>query len=71
MLGRKHSFDRETILTSASHGRFYGNEKEVGDGLRASGVPREEVFVRINLFTPFHSMDMALVGHQQGLGYTP
>jgi diketogulonate reductase-like aldo/keto reductase len=24
---------------------FYGNEREVGEGLRASGVPREDVFV--------------------------
>lgn len=24
---------------------FYGNEREVGEGLRASGIPREEVFV--------------------------
>ncbi len=24
---------------------FYGNEREVGEGLRASGVPREDVFI--------------------------
>ena len=29
--------------------RVYGNEREVGEGLRASGVPRSEVFVRIVL----------------------
>lgn len=23
----------------------YGNEKEVGEGIRASGVPREEIFI--------------------------
>lgn len=23
----------------------YGNEREVGDGIKASGVPREEIFV--------------------------
>ena len=25
--------------------RAYGNEKEVGEGIRASGVPRSEIFV--------------------------
>ena len=25
--------------------QMYGNEREVGDGLRASGVPREDVFI--------------------------
>src|SRR3954469_14401713 len=24
---------------------FYGNEKEVGDAIKASGVPREEIFL--------------------------
>jgi len=24
----------------------YGNEAEVGEGIKASGVPREEIFVR-------------------------
>ena len=29
--------------------RMYGNEKEVGEGIRRSGVPRKEIFVRIEL----------------------
>lgn len=33
---------------------FYGNEKEVGDGLRASGVPREEVFVTSKVWGTHH-----------------
>ncbi|KAG1807234.1 NADP-dependent oxidoreductase domain-containing protein [Suillus variegatus] len=33
---------------------FYGNEKEVGDGLRASGVPREEVFITSKLWGTYH-----------------
>ncbi|KAG2339486.1 Aldo/keto reductase [Suillus weaverae] len=33
---------------------FYGNEKEVGDGLRASGVPREEVFVTSKVWGTYH-----------------
>ena len=29
---------------------FYGNEREVGEGVRASGVPREEVVVQTKLY---------------------
>ncbi|KAH6634935.1 Aldo/keto reductase-like protein [Chaetomium sp. MPI-SDFR-AT-0129] len=32
----------------------YGNEKEVGEGLRASGVPREEIFLTTKLNNPWH-----------------
>ena len=33
--------------------RAYGNEKEVGEGIRASGVPRSEIFVRLRFFFHF------------------
>ncbi|KIJ59960.1 hypothetical protein HYDPIDRAFT_32690 [Hydnomerulius pinastri MD-312] len=33
----------------------YGNEKEVGEGLRASGVPRSEVFITSKLWGTYHS----------------
>ena len=29
---------------------FYGNEREVGEGVRASGVPREEIVVQTKLY---------------------
>ena len=29
---------------------FYGNEREVGEGVRKSGVPREEIFVQTKLY---------------------
>ncbi|KAK4125748.1 Aldo/keto reductase-like protein [Parathielavia appendiculata] len=32
----------------------YGNEKEVGQGIRASGVPREEIFLTTKLDNPWH-----------------
>ncbi|EGO04097.1 hypothetical protein SERLA73DRAFT_175858 [Serpula lacrymans var. lacrymans S7.3] len=32
----------------------YGNEKEVGEGLRASGVPRSEVFITSKLWCTYH-----------------
>jgi 2,5-diketo-D-gluconate reductase A len=39
---------------------MYGNEKGVGEGLRASGVPREEVFVTSKLNNGFHAREDAL-----------
>lgn len=32
----------------------YGNEKEVGDGIKASGVSREEIFLTTKLDNPWH-----------------
>ncbi|KAL2132901.1 hypothetical protein VTI74DRAFT_3179 [Chaetomium olivicolor] len=32
----------------------YGNEKEVGQGVRASGVPREQIWVTTKLDNPWH-----------------
>ncbi|KAK4134448.1 Aldo/keto reductase [Trichocladium antarcticum] len=32
----------------------YGNEKEVGEGIRASGVPREEIWLTTKLDNPWH-----------------
>ena len=31
--------------------RMYGNEREVGEGLRAAGVPRKEVFVTTKVWS--------------------
>ncbi|KAI9569808.1 NADP-dependent oxidoreductase domain-containing protein [Boletus coccyginus] len=33
----------------------YGNEKEVGQGLKASGVPREEVYITSKLWCTYHT----------------
>jgi glycerol 2-dehydrogenase (NADP+) len=32
----------------------YGNEREVGDGIRASGVPRSEIWLTTKLDNPWH-----------------
>ena len=37
--------NRNILICSFCRG--YGNEKEVGEGIRKSGVPRSEIFVRI------------------------
>ncbi|MFQ1002239.1 aldo/keto reductase [Modestobacter sp. SSW1-42] len=39
---------------------MYGNEKGVGEGIRNSGVPREEVFITSKLNNGFHARDAAL-----------
>jgi 2,5-diketo-D-gluconate reductase A len=39
---------------------MYGNEKGVGEGIRNSGVPREEVFITSKLNNGFHAHDDAL-----------
>jgi methylglyoxal/glyoxal reductase len=40
--------------------RIYGNERDVGEGLRASGVPREQVFVTTKLWNDDQGYDSAL-----------
>ncbi len=40
--------------------RIYGNESDVGEGVRTSGVPREEVFVTTKLWNDDHGYDAAL-----------
>jgi 2,5-diketo-D-gluconate reductase A len=39
---------------------MYGNEAEVGEAVRQSGIPREEVFVTSKLNNGFHAHDDAL-----------
>ena len=38
---------------------MYGNEKQVGEGIRASGIPRDEIFVTSKLNNTFHEPDAA------------
>ncbi|OGM39666.1 aldo-keto reductase [Aspergillus bombycis] len=37
--------------------QFYANEKEVGDAIRASGIPRNEIFVTTKILVPGGSPD--------------
>ncbi|WP_164700653.1 aldo/keto reductase [Modestobacter sp. KNN46-3] len=51
---------------------MYGNEAEVGEAVRQSGVPREEVFVTSKLNNGFHARDDALKafdGTMDALGF--
>ena len=54
--------------------RVYGNEEDVGRGIRDSGVPREQVFVTTKLWNADHGYDSALSAceaslRRLGLGY--
>ena len=40
--------------------RYYANEKDVGKALRASGIPREQVFVTTKLWNGDHGYDSTL-----------
>jgi 2,5-diketo-D-gluconate reductase A len=46
---------------------MYGNEKEVGDAVRESGVDRDDVFVTSKLNNSFHAFDDALGAFDQTL----
>lgn len=45
----------------------YGNERGVGEGLRRSGIPREEVFVTTKLDGEWQGEDRAIAGLRGGL----
>lgn len=58
---------REAVSTAIRHGyrhidtaRIYGNEDEVGAGVRDSGVARSEIFVTTKLWNDDHGFDKAL-----------
>ena len=34
---------------SHDYDRMYGNEREVGEGIRRSGVPRSEIFASLSI----------------------
>src|SRR6185436_18043833 len=66
---------RDAVLTALELGyrhidtaRIYGNEADVGEALRASGVPRGEVFVTTKLWNDDHGYDAALRALDGSLG---
>src|SRR6266540_2450750 len=40
--------------------KFYGNEADVGEAVRASGLPRDQVFITTKLWNTDHGYDAAL-----------
>jgi diketogulonate reductase-like aldo/keto reductase len=58
---------REAVLSALRRGyrhidtaRIYGNEHDVGEGVKASGVPRAEIFVTTKLWNDDQGYDAAL-----------
>ena len=45
----------------------YNNEKGVGQGIRESGIPREDLFVTTKLDGPFQGDDRAIAGLEESL----
>lgn len=63
---------RQAIETGYRHidtASGYDNERAVGRGIRASGVPREEIFVTTKLNNPFHSAPEAKEQLRNSLDY--
>jgi 2,5-diketo-D-gluconate reductase A len=65
----------ETVIAAAGVGyrlidtaAKYGNESGVGDGIRACGVPREELFVTTKLDGGYQGGDRAIPGVDASLG---
>ncbi len=50
----------ETGYRHVDTARVYGNERDVGDAMAASGVPRSEVFVATKLWNADHGYDATL-----------
>jgi 2,5-diketo-D-gluconate reductase A len=47
---------------------MYGNEREIGDAIAASGVARDELFVATKVWNDAHGYDAALRSFDQSLG---
>jgi diketogulonate reductase-like aldo/keto reductase len=48
--------------------RFYGNEKDIGDAIRKSGIPREEIFITTKLWNSDHGFNRAQQAFEESLG---
>ncbi|MFT4126513.1 MAG: aldo/keto reductase [Gordonia sp. (in: high G+C Gram-positive bacteria)] len=47
--------------------QMYGNEAQVGEAIRASGIPRDEVFITTKLNNPYHGYADALAATDRSL----
>lgn len=48
--------------------RIYGNERDVGEGIRESGVPRSEIFVTTKLWNADQGFDQTLKAYDASVG---
>jgi diketogulonate reductase-like aldo/keto reductase len=47
---------------------LYGNEDDVGEAVKESGIPREEIFVTTKLWNDDHGYDRTLAAFEESLG---
>jgi diketogulonate reductase-like aldo/keto reductase len=66
---------QDAVIAALRHGyrhvdtaRIYGNEKDVGEALRKSGVPRADLFVTTKLWNDDQGYDSALRAFDASLG---
>jgi diketogulonate reductase-like aldo/keto reductase len=46
----------------------YGNEREVGEGIRRSGVPRDDIFIETKIWINDYGFDETLHGFDKSAG---
>ncbi len=47
--------------------KIYGNEKDVGEGIRKSGIPREDIFITTKLWNSDHGYDRTVAACERSL----
>jgi diketogulonate reductase-like aldo/keto reductase len=47
--------------------RFYGNERDIGEAIRGSGIPREDIFITTKLWNDDHGFHRALGAFDESL----
>ena len=57
----------EAGYTHIDTAKIYGNEEDVGEAIRKSGIPREEVFITTKLWNSDHGYDAAVAACEQSL----
>jgi len=61
------SFALEMGYRHIDTARFYGNERDIGEAIQKSGIPREEIFVTTKLWNSDHGYDRAQVAFEESL----
>jgi diketogulonate reductase-like aldo/keto reductase len=47
--------------------RFYGNERDIGEAIKKSGIPREDIFITTKLWNSDHGFNRALKAFEESL----
>ena len=73
-LARRGKETEQAVLRALESGyrhvdtaKIYGNEKDVGEAVRSSGVPREEIFITTKLWNSDHGYDRTMAACEKSL----